>query len=184
MLTTNLLSPDDKTIIGLAKAAKLIRIIAIFSCGLLITNAVFILPTLLPLAFERKELVRELATGKETQQKFQVSEHAKELKAVSMAAREIRTYISKPRYSSKIIDAFGNTGIPGISLETITVTETGELILNGRAATRNALLDLEAALKRSPYIDSISSPLSNIIRESNISFSIKGTLKPNILDGA
>ncbi|KKW18448.1 MAG: hypothetical protein A2131_01600 [Candidatus Sungbacteria bacterium GWC2_49_10] len=181
MLTTNLLPQEDKKTIELVKAAKLTRAAAVFICGFLVANAVLVLPTLLPLLFERKELKRELATGQEAQQKFQVSARSKELKALAATLREIRVYASQPHYPSKILDTLANHGNAAISLETITVTQTGDVLLNGKADTRKALLEFESTLRNSPYLNDITSPLSNIIRESNISFSIQGNLKPGLM---
>lgn len=164
------------------KTAKIFRLAAVFICGLLVANAVLVLPTLLPLSFERKELKREFATGQEAQQKFQVSARSKELRALAATAREIRTYISQPRYQSKILDALSNHGNAGVFLETITITQTGEVLLNGKADTRSALLEFESTLRNSPYLANISFPFSNIIRESNISFSIRGNLKPGLME--
>jgi|SRR3989338_6586838 len=181
MLTTNLLPQKDKKTIELVKTAKIPRIAAVFICGLLVANAVLVLPTLLPLFFERTELKRELATGQEAQKKFQVSARSKELKALAATLREIRIYASQPHYQSKILDALANHKNAGISLETITITEAGGVLLNGKADTRKTLLEFENALKNSPYLDTISSPLSNVIRESNINFSIQGNLKPGLM---
>lgn len=183
MLTTNLLPQEDKKTIELVKTAKLSRTAAVFVCGLLVINAVLVLPTLLPLLFERKELKREFATGQEAQQKFQVSARSKELRVLAATLREIRVYASQPHYPSKILDTLANHGNAGISLETITVAETGGVILNGKADTRKALLEFESTLRNSPYLADISSPLSNVIRESNISFSIQGNLKPGLMGG-
>ena len=181
MLTTNLLPTENKKTIELVKTAKLSRTAAVFICGLLVANAIIVLPTLLPLFFERTELKRELATGQEAQKKFQVSARSKELKALTTTLREIRIYTSQPHYPSKILDTLANHKNAGISLETITITETGGVLLNGKADTRKALLEFEGTLRNSPYLADITSPLSNIIRESNINFSIQGNLKPGLM---
>lgn len=184
MLTTNLLPENDKKTISLVKTARLMRVIAFAMASLLIANAVFLLPTFLPLLFERRELRRELVTGKEAREKFQTNTRFQEMKKLSGAVKEIRSYISHPQYASRILDAIADHGIAGIFVETVTVSEAGAVSITGRAATRKALIDFEEKFKASEYMENISSPLSNIIRESNISFTMQGNLKPAIVEKA
>ena len=184
MLTTNLLPANDKKTITLVKTARLMRVAAFATTSLLIANAVFLLPTFLPLLFERRELKRELSTGKEAREKFQTNTRFQEMKKLSAAVKETRSHISRPQYTSRILDAIVEHGVAGIAVETITVTETGAISITGRAATRKALIDFEEKFKASEYMENISSPLSNIIRESNISFTMQGNLKPAILEKA
>ncbi|MBI2639423.1 MAG: hypothetical protein HYW90_00825 [Candidatus Sungbacteria bacterium] len=53
----------------------------------------------------------------------------------------------------------------------------GEAVLLGKAKTRGALLQFIAALRKDPIVGNVSSPVSNIIKEENIDFSLN--LKTN-----
>ena len=181
MLTTNLLPAEDKKIISLARGARLSVAAAIAVSAILISNAVFVLPTLLPLLYEKTELSRELETGKETQNKFQTSDRQREVRLLTTIIKEIRSHISRPQYASKILAELSGLENAQIKIRTITVAESGAVSITGNAATRKALLDFESALKASPYFTEITSPLSNIIRESNINFSIQGKLKEGLI---
>ena len=180
MLTTNLLPIEDKKTISLIKGVRLSVIGALTVLTLAVSNAVFVLPTLLPLIYEKRGLTRELETGKEGQEKFQASARQSEVRRLSNTTREIRAYISKPQYTSKILIDLAKLENSQIDLSTITLTDTGSFTITGRAATRKALLDLESALKEFPYFRDIASPFSNIIRESNISFTISGKIKEEL----
>lgn len=184
MLTTNLLPKEHQKTLELAKTARLTFIAAMLLIGILIANLVFLLPTLLPLLYGRRELSRELQTGKEAQEKFQVHMRATELREVSGSIRDIRGYISKPRYVSKILTLLTTNASPGIAVEMASVAHTGDISITGTAATRKALLDFETLLKNSTYVEDISSPLSNIIRETNIRFTLQGKLKQEVIETA
>ncbi len=182
MRTTNLLPKSDQTTISLLRTARTIRLAAFAVSTLLVINGVLVLPTYLPLAFEKEEIARAFETETKAQQKFQVSESLKELQNLSRVTREIRSYMSRPHYSSPILTSVFENGIPGISIESITVSDNGAIAINGRASTRDALLRFEEKFKTSSFFEKISFPLSNIIRETDIIFSIQGTVKPEFIE--
>ena len=69
---------------------------------------------------------------------------------------------------------FARSSTPAIvitSLEFDIATES--LRINGKAEERDALIAFEQALKDSPYVKSVESPISNLFKKTDISFQLR-----------
>lgn len=177
MLTTNLLPSSEKKILKREETRRTILFFAVAYSAVFFLTSFLLLPTYLPLVVQRQELLRQLEIEEEASRKLGVEESIKELRSVSTGVVSLRTYASvPPRASASLTELLDKAG-PGITINLVSVKKDGSVAILGSAARRGNLLALEKALRESGRFQEISSPLSNIIRETDINFSIEGKFK-------
>lgn len=71
-----------------------------------------------------------------------------------------------------ILRLFGNQIPEGITLVRVVIGADGSLQFSGVADTRDVLLQFEGFIRESGFIDSISIPVSQLVKRENISFTV------------
>ena len=176
MLTTTLLPQSYKDTLNREHARRMIQFLALgFSC-VLILGSVFLLPSYFTLTLVRTEAERALAIEESAAEAFRVRERMAEVEALRVNIEALNAFVKKPKTASDTLMLF-LTPRPGIAITQLVIAPGGKVTLRGNAATRRELLNFEAALRTEGALQELSSPLSNIIRETAITFSIEGTLK-------
>lgn len=176
MLTTNLLPPKEKRVIQFETVRRTVRLFAVGTVVVFVVGSVFLLPAYLPLALEERELARSLALQEEASRSLAVGEISAKLRLAQSSARSLRSFLQEPQRATALLEGFLGTDAT-VSVLSLTLKKDGGFAVNGVAATRRDLLDFEKALRDSGRFESLSSPLSNITRESRINFTIQGKLK-------
>ena len=83
--------------------------------------------------------------------------------------------------SNLLIDVAGRVP-PEVQIANLTFeTRTQSLRMSGQAKTRAALLTFEESLRKSPFIKTLESPISNLFEKQNINFSFQAILEVNAL---
>ena len=177
LLLTNLLPPEQKEVIWQEETRRLICFLAIEFGVVLMIGVSLLLPSFLPLTFERKELKRALAIEEEASRIIKVDEIAAKGRKVGFALSLIKTFHENASPATSLLGWFLGVKRSGVTITNIVSRKGGEVFLSGIAQTRRSLLNFEEALRSSGRFQEISSPLSNIIRDRDINFTIKGTLK-------
>lgn len=177
MLTTNLLPPQEKKAIWLEETRRLILFfLGLAAAGLLMLSAL-LLPSYLPLVIQRRGLEESLFLEEQAARRFQVRETLVGLEEILDKTNVIKSQATAPSRASDLLEQFLASAGPNITIAFFGVKSGGEVVLNGQAAGRRDLLQFEKTLRESSWFEDISSPLSNIIRETDINFSIRGRLK-------
>lgn len=177
MLTINLLPTGERTRV---RAEELSRIVRFFGSALIllfIVASVFLSPSFLPMIFERRELERSLALIEGRAENTKSREILANARAVSKTLLEVGSAFERRARASAVFSMFSDELPSGIEVSNLTVKENGDVVVNGRAATRREILQFEDALRKSERFESLVTPLSNIIRNTDIPFTIQGTLK-------
>ncbi|MBI2640412.1 MAG: hypothetical protein HYW91_00825 [Candidatus Sungbacteria bacterium] len=178
MFTINLLPQEEKRLVRLEEARRIIRFFAGGLISVLFIGSALLAPSFLPLFLERRELERSLQLEKEAGQALNVAEATARLRAFKSALFSIKAFVQTPPRASEILEDLFRQSRDGITIVNITIKKGGDVILTGTAESRDNLLRFEKNLRDSGKFQEISSPLSNIIRETNINFTMKGKLKP------
>lgn len=176
MLTTNLLPHKEKRMIQLEEARRTVRVLTVGTVVMFLVGSVFLLPSYLPLALEEGELARLLTLEEQASRALGVDAINVELRNVQSRVRSLQAFLSEPQRASVLLAGFLETGT-GVNVVSLNLKQDGSFSVNGVAATRRDLLDFEKALRDSGRFETLSSPLSNITRESRITFVIQGKLK-------
>lgn len=178
MLTINLLPTEEKKIVKLEETRRLILFFAGGLVGVFIIGSALLSPSFLPLYLERSELERSLRLEEEARAALKVDEVFGRIHRFESAISSVRNFTRvSPRASEILEELLAHAG-SGIALDNVTVKKGGETVLTGMAQGRRDLLQFEKNLRDSDKFQEISSPLSNIVRETNINFTLQGRLKP------
>lgn len=178
MLDSNLLPPEEK--IHLAHAMRLRALLGVgggFFVVFLIAT-VLLVPTILLLTFQKFELVRRVAIETENVKRVGIAEQARELTEANKFAEMVNQMEEKRRFVSPLIASVIQSIPSGLRLESLRFhVAAGELILAGFAPHRASFLQFIHALEKNPRIATVSSPVSNVIKEVDIVFSIIAKVK-------
>lgn len=178
MLNTNLLPQEEKKLVRLEETRRVIIFFAALIVAVFITGSVLSLPSFLALYLERRELERALKLEEEASQKLKVRETLMVSKKIGSSVAAIKELISDSPKATLLFENLLGSAAPTIVLANLDIKKTGEITLSGFAPTRLDLLNFEKKLRDSGLFQEISSPLSNIVREASINFTMQGKLKP------
>lgn len=178
MLTTNLLPYQEKKFIEREKIRRVVRYFALLLSLIFLLGAILLLPAFLPVFFEKRELERSLLIEKNASAELGVDDSLKRVRHLKSVLSSIRLQAAKPLTASAFLRELRQTPESGIVISSLVIKKSGEIVLSGNARTRRDLLDLEKRLRESGLFQEISSPLSNIIRETDVSFTIQGKINP------
>jgi len=177
MFKVNLLPPQEKKKLELAElsrllifsAVRLVIILAIFI--LVLVNTYFCLRILIN---TQNDLIEIRQSDERAQRQAEVEEKIQRLnqdaRKIYLKQNDLVLWIPILEDLSKIIPS-------GIYLINFSYrTSAGQIDLNGWASNRDKLLAFENSLKESSYFKDLESPLTNLIKQTDINFSF--TLKP------
>lgn len=177
MLSTNLLPPEQKTILAYERADRMVRFFAIALILLFLIHTILILPAFLPQYLVKDELARSYALEKAASLKLRAQETEEKIQMISLATRDINAHIAESDKASTLLAMFFRFAETGVALSTLDIKSGGIVFISGAASTRRNLLAFEKEMRESGRFLEISSPLSNIVEEINAQFTIQGTLK-------
>lgn len=172
VLSLNLLPPEEKFRLQYAMWTRAVIAIGGGLSLFLIAFIVLLLPTLFVLKAQEPALLDALnferrAYGQEA------PSMARDVRALNRLARLVNQHASQrvPIYTL-LTETFRDTPT-GVRLQEVSFQAgRGEVAMAGFSSTRSALLEFIRALERSPRIASVSSPLSNLVRETDIAFTL------------
>lgn len=177
MFNSNLLPGVEKKEV---KREETRRIITFFSLGtavMFLLASVLLLPSYLPLFSQRQELERSLDLERQISSALGVTENLGTVIAVRRTLASVRDFLDAPRSTSGTMQWFFDQAGADVALQSLSLREGGLVSIGGVAKTRRALLDFEKKLRESGRFQDIASPLSNIIQEANINFTMQGKMK-------
>lgn len=177
MLTTNILPAREKKEIRLEESRRVV----IFLAGFLVVNfivaSLLLFPSYLPLVVERRGLEDSLRLEEAATLDLGVKEKIASMQRVVSVVNAVGSYAAQSSRPWALLQSFLENSGQGISISFLSINKNAEFTLIGSAATRRDLLGFEERLREGKKIEDLSSPLSNIVRETNISFSLQGKLK-------
>ncbi|MFH0906998.1 MAG: PilN domain-containing protein [bacterium] len=180
MLQLNLLSPAEKEKI---KMNKFIHFIVFFGISFLALLIVFSL-LLASVLFSSSIIVKsqnKLIEVRENDEKSQ------QLVEIETKINNVNEHINQINIKQKnsviwtfVFEELSKLTPLGIYLNSFSYYISGNIIsISGNADNRDNLLLFKKALEQSPYFDEIDSPLSNLIKQTDIDFYF--TFKPIVL---
>lgn len=143
-----------------------------------LVGVILLFPSFLPLALGRSELERIYRIETEAARGLKIEEvNARNQKLLLSIAAVSKATEESGRASSLVVGILAKQS-SGVQLNNVSIRKNGDVMLSGIALTRQGLLDFEGVLRDAGIFQDISSPLSNIIREQDINFTMQGKLKP------
>lgn len=178
MLTTNLLPPSAQKAVRLEEMRRIIQFFAsgvafIIAMGIVIAAAPY--PSNIVVL---QELKRSWALDEEASMRLGVNGIMARIETINRVLEALKANVSLSSRASRVSDEiFSRTG-PGVEIQQLSVRDGEDIAMRGLAATRHDLLAFEKKLRESELFQDISSPLKNIIKETNITFDLQARLKP------
>ncbi len=178
MLDANLIPEEQKKIIASEQWLRVVRFFGIGATAILIIGIALLAPSYLPLYFQSRELERDLAMRQVEGKKINADEIVAVVSNIQSIISSLRQSAANPTGALGIFDLL-TANQRGIDISAFTIDKLGNVSITGHANTRTDLLAFEQRLRGSSHFQDITSPLANMIQETDISFNFKGTLKPN-----
>ena len=178
MLNLDLLPPEEK--LNLARVFRRRAVVGVGG-GMAAVFAIFLillLPTIFMLVAEKSELLRAVRIERDIQKKAGADRQAADAKKVNLLAEKILEYNKKRRKVFPLFEAVIRETPPSVEIERILLSSApGEIAISGFSGTREDLLKFLNALSKNPNIEKVSSPVTNLVKERNVRFSLTAKLK-------
>ena len=179
MLNLNLLPPAEKEHLIYVCRARSLVVIASGFIAVLGVSFVLLLPTFSLLFFQKTEAIRAVAIEREAEERTGLKDRIARIERVNRLAHAVEEHESKRGDLAGLFESILRDVPPGVRIASLRIkSQTRELSLVGFAPTRQHLLELLKNLERNARVATVSSPITNIIREVDIDFSIAITLTP------
>lgn len=178
MLNTNLLPKEEKKVIWFAEVRRIIIFFTVLTAIILLVGSALLFPSYFIFFFEQREFTGLIKAEEEAALRLKVADTLLASQKINSSIITLKEFLSSPPRATVIFEGLLETiTLPSI-LNGIEIKNTGETTLTGIAPTRSALLNFEKRLRDSGFFQEISFPISNIIRETNLDFIMRGKLKP------
>ena len=178
MLNLNLLPPQEKINLAYEMKARALRAVSTWLVGIFIIFAVLLLPTIFLLGFQEREAARSVELELLSQAQARVAGELKAIKEINRLASVVVKHVNTRELLFPVFEDVVRDIPSSIRLQAMRFRSSSqEMTLEGYAPTRASLLELLRALETDPRIGKVSSPVANLIPESNITFSVVATIK-------
>jgi len=177
MLAINLLPPEEKQIIRIIEARRAVALFTLSFLAVAATGIALLLPSYFSSYFVRRELERSLAAAEQgASGRGTTREILAEAKKTKDAINAARSSLAAPAAGARIMEQFAAPG-DGVAVTAFSIRSDGDVVLEGRAGTRDQLLAFEQYLRASDIFLEVAFPLADIVRERDIRFSAHAKLK-------
>ena len=161
-------------------AGRIIKLFAGMVIFVFIIASSLLLPVYLPLYLELRELKKRLLIEEDASKKLRVKETLSQVGAIKATLTSISNFAADSNRASLILEEF-LASQKGITLFNLQTGKNGQIRVSGKAEARHDLLEFEKKLRESGRFQEISFPFSNIIRETDINFTLEGKLKTSFM---
>ncbi len=167
------------------KIFRLAFLFVVFVCLGILVGIVFMLPSYFAVVFSKNDVLRQLSTQQEVFAKHNVSAIEAEITRVNDLAHLYQHNETGRKSLAPLLlrlsDGAANVKFINLSLQQ---NASGQFVfaLEGIAQKRDDLLAYIERLKKAPEFDSVRSPISNLLRDTNAHFMVEVVLKREYYD--
>ncbi|MFY9461911.1 MAG: hypothetical protein WAP51_01780 [Candidatus Sungiibacteriota bacterium] len=173
MLTLNLLPPQQKENLNYEIDRRMVQFLGLWFSVVVIIFGVLILPAFFFISFQQSEAERAKSIEEGARQAARTTEAEEKILRINNLLDVIVAREGKKQDVSPFLKEVLSRSPAGVSIALITFTPAeNRATVAGLAATRSGLLKFIDLLKGSPGIKAVTSPVSNIIQEEDINFSL------------
>lgn len=178
----NLLSETAKKNLTRERFSRLLVITGTGLFIILISSALLIMPTLASLNLQKNEFSRELEAAKKSPTLGRVEEVEVNIAKTNEKSRIFAQGVSRENRISPVLIEAISTLAPSIKISELAYSGPVEFRLRGLVGDRDDLLKFIEFLDKSEQIDEVNSPISNLLKDRNIEFSISFTAASGIIN--
>lgn len=173
----NLLPPEDQRRIKHDRIKKLIVVVSfgvalVFAAGILL-----LLPLFFSLRFQKASFVEQLETVKQKPVFAQVENIEKSIDDLNVKLQAFQSNQDKTQNISPVLVELFSLADSSININSLAFTNTNsklppQLSIRGVVDNRDNLLEFIDLLEQSPFFSAVNSPLTNLLKEFDIEFSL------------
>lgn len=178
MFNLNLLPEKEKQNIAWDKRTNQILYFGLFTVVSVVIFLVLLFPSYIFLALQNDDIARNLELEEKSQKTLQTKEIENRLTAINAGIQRILHNNTSVFTPGSFIERLNQLAQGRVLLTQIQYQQTsGGIQIAGWAQTRSDFLDFKNALETSKEINNIISPINNVIKETNIQFTLSGTIQ-------
>ena len=178
----NLLSEVAKKNLTRERFSRLLIITGAGLLAILVSGALLITLTLASLNLQKNEFSRELEAAKKSPTLERVEEVEANIAKTNEKSRIFAQSLSRENRISPVLIEAISTLAPSVKISELTYNGPTEFRLKGLVGARDDLLKFIEFLDRSEQINEVNSPISNLLKDRNIEFSISFTAASGIIN--
>ena len=148
--------------------------------GVMLIGAALLIPSYMMLSLQERELQRELEGEERALPALGVHDKLTASRHLEVALADARAYLNAPATISPTLDYFFREASM-IAVQSLAIKKDGAITLSGYARTRADLLGFEKLLRDSGRFSDVAFPLSSIVQDHDIHFSMQTQLKSAVL---
>lgn len=178
MLNLNLLPPKEKLSLSYEMKTRAVLAVAAGLVIAFVVAAVLLLPAFFILSSQRANVMRTLDLEMEKNARSGVGAGVGELSRVNALAKAVIGYENnRPRIYELFEGVFG--AVPqDVTLKDVRLRLADKnFVVDGFASTRPLLLGFVRGLEQNPQIKSVSLPVINLVKGTNINFFLSAVIK-------
>lgn len=177
MLNLNLISQEDKDAFRFLCYRRAVLYLGGIASAVIVVFIILLIPSFLFLNAQRREVLRELATEESALRAFGTEEIERRIVLLNEKTARIRADATRERRASEIIATLVAQG-ESVRMEEARIDFAARAVeIKGTAPTRNALLALKESVEESGLVEKILIPIVDLVKLTNVSFTLKGALK-------
>lgn len=178
MLNTNLLPPAEKLSLAYELRTRALLAVASGLGALLVIGLALLLPTIFFLGFVKSEVVRSLDLAQRQADQAGLSADADRIENANHRADSVLHHADATASVSSKINSLIQAVPSAVAFSSLSYqAKSREIVIQGSSPTRSAFLQFLDALGKVPVVANVSSPISNVIRETNVAFSVTVALR-------
>ncbi len=147
------------------------------SCGVVI-GIISLIPSYFYSSLQEKNSIKKLDLAQKSAESKGVYALIKELQQSEDNIKKLKNEDLRLSYSS-VVDTLLTYRTASIKINSIQITgvknatSTAEVIIQGKAVTREALLSFKKYLEQDPYVSNVEMPISDLAKNKDSAFAIR-----------
>jgi len=181
MLKLNLLPPQEKAILAQEQNQ---RWIVYYGSAILVILLIFmglLAAIWLGINIQLKSATEALDSIKTSFKGQNLQTQQTAIVALNNYLKQIENLQTNQKSYSHLLISLAELVPDGVRLDNFSVDEAGAATLAGFAAKREQVMAFQDVLNKSGFFEKINNPLSNIVKETDITFTFTFDLKPEAL---
>lgn len=176
MLTANLLPPEEKKSVRLEEYRRIISFFGMGAVAILIIGLVLLAPSYIFLVMARSNVSEQASAEAILADKLNLREAFSAATETGVLLKDVRLFLDRRAHASELVKTFFVSS-DLLRVDALSIVKSGEVAISGFAQTRDDLLNFQKQLQDSQMFENVSFPISDIIRSTDIHFTIRGKLK-------
>lgn len=178
MFNLNLLPEKEKQNVVWEKCASQTLYFGSLAIVSVFIFLILLFPSYIFLALQNDDIVRNLELEKKAQETLQITTLENRIAAINAHTRRIVQQNAPSFMPGNFVEKITKLAEGRVLLAQIRYSKKdGEVRISGWAGTRNNFLDFKNTLETEGGVRNIISPINNVIKETNIQFSLDGIVQ-------